>query len=315
MFAIFRKKPSSIKRLQISPPTPRADRQGVAISVCVKNEGRYIAEWIRFHRAIGIRHFIIYDNGSTDNTCEIVRSELSSAHLTIVPWNGRVAATKPNRFIDGQVLAFAHAIQNFGDRFSHMAFIDVDEFLVPKVGSTIDEALRSCGHFPNISLPWHMFGTSGRKTAPSGGVVMNYVMRSADLVGKGEPSFNFKCIVDPCEVTEVAVHHFQTRTHGDVTSNDVGRKSTRRERKEPDFFSNSAIQLNHYYSKSEAEMLEKLARGSNYATSSTVLAEKMRETLRIIEEDEIEDSAVIDFIQAHNIDLDRPFEPEDLHAQ
>lgn len=43
-------------------------------SICaiVRNEARYILEWIAYHKAVGIDHFYIYDNQSTDETTDIL---------------------------------------------------------------------------------------------------------------------------------------------------------------------------------------------------------------------------------------------------
>lgn len=299
----FGKPRSGIKLLSITPPEPHPDRHGAAITVCVKDEERYIAEWARFHRAVGIRHFIVYDNGSRDATCDILRRTLDPQALTIVPWAGKVASARTGQLIDGQVLAFAHAILNFGSTFRWMAFIDADEFLLPRSGATVEEALAAVGDFPNVSLPWHMFGTSGHKARPPGGVLANYTKRSADPLSREEHSTNFKCIVDPCDVVEVAIHHFATRRFGELTANDAGERTSRKGRKEQRFYSNAFLQLNHYYSKSEEDMREKMARGSNYVVSAERLAGKMRTTIRNIEANEVEDRAMIDFVRTHGIDL------------
>ena len=61
-----------------------------------------------------------------------------------------------------------------------MAFIDADEFLVPKRAATIPEALAHLGEARNVSLPWHMFGRSGHVEPPAGGVLRNYLRRARD---------------------------------------------------------------------------------------------------------------------------------------
>jgi hypothetical protein len=299
----FGRRKSSIKKLAIQPPAPFPERSGIAIVVCVKDEGAYIGEWVLFHQAVGVRHFIVYDNGSTDDTCAILRQTLSPDALTIVPWAGRMTYGEDERFLDCQVVAFAHAILNFGGAFRRMAFIDADEFLLPKKGTTIEGVLVPTQNFPNISLPWHMFGTNGHKTKPEGPVLLNYTKRSADPLGRREHSTNFKCIVDPCEVVEVSIHQFKTREFGDLTVNDGGHRFTRRGRKSAAFYSNQFLQLNHYYSKSEEEVQAKIQRGSNFATSREKLEAKIRTTIANIEADEIEDHAMSEFVIHSAIEL------------
>ncbi|MEZ2131659.1 MULTISPECIES: glycosyltransferase family 92 protein [unclassified Sinorhizobium] len=297
----FGRKKSAIKRFAISPPMPEPGRHGIAIAICVRDEALYIGEWARFHRAVGIRHFIVYDNGSTDGTSAVLRQVLEPDELTVVPWAGRMRTDSDP--LDCQAMAFAHAVLNFGGSFRRMAFIDADEFLLPMAGRTVEEALAATGDFPNVSLPWHMFGTSGHKTRPNGPVLLNYTRRSADPLSHKEHSTNYKCIVDPCEVVEASVHQFKTREFGDLTVNDAGQRFTRKGRKSPAFYSNRFLQLNHYYSKSEEEMRTKMARGSNYAVSPQRLEEKMITTIRNIETDVVEDRAMVDFVARNGIVL------------
>ena len=291
------------RRLSLTPPQPRADRHGIAIMACVKNEAPYIEEWVRFHRAVGVRHFHIYDDGSTDGTVALLGNLLSADALTIVPWVGRMVDVASDQVLNGQAIAFAHAILNFGAAYRWMAFIDVDEFLLPKQGSTLEQALTGAKGFPNISLPWHMFGTSGHQTRPQGPLLLNYSSRGADPLSREENVSNFKCIVDPCEVVEVSVHQFRTREHGDLTVNDAGERFTRSGRKSPGFYSSRFLQLNHYYSKSRAELQAKVERGWSYDAERTKYQRKVFAIVDAIEKDAVEDRAMIDFLAAHDIRL------------
>lgn len=298
-------KVADAKKLIIDPPKPQKGRHGIAIAVCVKDEASYIEEWVRFHRAVGIRHFYIYDNGSTDDTRAILRDLLDEDALTIIPWAGWMKDAATETRLNGQVIVFAHAILNFGGAYRWMAFIDVDEFLLPKEGQTVEQALAAVGDFPNVSLPWHMFATSGHEKRPNGPLTLSYTMRGADPMTRKENVSNFKCIVDPCEVIEVSVHQFKTREFDDLTANDAGKRFTRRARKSPDFYSNRFLQLNHYYTKSREELMAKIARGWSYDTSPTKYRDKVLSMVRSIEEDVVEDRAMVDFIERNGIDLGR----------
>ncbi len=301
--AWFKKTASPGKQLAIRSPQQQADRHGIAIVVCVKDEASYIEEWVRFHQAVGVRHFYIYDNGSTDDTHDVLARILPPAAFTLFPWAGRMVDVSSQQGLNSQVIAFAHAILNFGGQYKWMAFIDVDEFLLPKHGRTVEEALSGVGGFPNLSLPWHMFGTSGHRTRPEGPLLLNYTIRGADPLSSKEHASNFKCIVDPCEVTEVSVHQFKTREFGDLTVNDAGQRFSRRGRKSRNFYSNQFLQLNHYYSKSHAELMAKVERGPASPASRKKYEEKVLTAVRNIEADTVEDRAMIDFIEHNHIDL------------
>lgn len=293
------------RELSITPPEPRVGRKGIAIVACVKNEIDYIVEWIRFHQAVGVGHFILYDDQSTDGTFLLLKRILSERELTVVPWSMHMTYGHDGRVMNGQVIAFAHAISNFGGSFQRMAFIDVDEFLLPKSGGTLQEALLSWGDFPNISLPWHMFGHSGHEKRPSDPVTTAYTKRAHDPMKRHAHAMNFKCIVDPTEVTQVSVHHFHTRSNGDVTSNDSGVLASYRDRKRPEFYSAQNIQLNHYYSKSHDEFRLKIERGWSYDQSTEKYAEKARSIRDHVESEQIEDLAMRKFVQSNRIELSR----------
>ncbi|TCQ08684.1 glycosyl transferase family 92 [Rhizobium sp. PP-F2F-G36] len=299
----WKSKRSFTRELVIVPPVSQADRHGIAIMACVKNEAPYIEEWVRFHRAIGVRHFHIYDDGSTDGTMDILRSLLSAKALTIVPWIMRMRDEGTSVVLNGQAIAFAHALLNFGGRYDWMAFIDVDEFLLPRRDSTLEDALRHAKGFPNISLPWHMFGHGGHRARPKGPVCLSYTARVAHPERQDANASNFKCIVDPTRVTGVSVHRFRTKEFGDRTSNDAGIVSSVRDRKAEAFYSAEYLQLNHYYLKSEEELSEKVARGWSFDDTTEKYIRKVAETARYIEHDVVEDRSMVAFIEQNNIDL------------
>ncbi|MCA1440204.1 glycosyltransferase family 92 protein [Ensifer sp. IC4062] len=291
------------RELAITPPAAELNRQGIAIVACVKNEASYIEEWARFHQAVGVRHFHLYDDGSTDGTLDVLQRALKPRELTVVPWKMRMRDEESGEFLNGQTIAFAHAILNFGGRYDRMAFIDVDEFLLPKKGRTLEEALRGARGFPNISLPWHMFGHSGHVSRPTGPVCLNYKMRVSDPMRQNLDASNFKCIIDPVEVTKVGVHHFQTRSHGDRTANDAGKVVSKKKRKAAEFYSAEFIQLNHYYAKSIEELKEKTDRGWSFDGSAEKYRNKVAATINYIETNVVEDRSMLEFIGENGIDL------------
>ena len=283
-----------ISKIGIVPPEPLPGRDGMAVALIVKNEARHIGEWAEFHRRAGVRQVLVYDNGGTDATLTILRERLG-AQCVVVPWRQVFSDARLGREIHNQVLAYAHAASNFGGAFRWMAFIDADEFLVPKQAASIPEALAHLGAARNVSLPWHMFGRSGHQAAPDGGVLDNYRRRARDPMSDVRGVRAFKVIVDPCHLTALRVHSMETDGSG-RTCNDAGVEVEERERERPGFYSAAHLQLNHYYTRSEAELAAKIGRGPNLAGKRSEYERKVRRTVVNIEADEVEDRAAIDYL-------------------
>lgn len=283
-----------ITRISIAPAPAVADRDGMAIVLIVRNEARHIAEWARFHHMAGVTHFLVYDNGSTDGTITAIRSALPAEALTVIPWAQRRFRTITGREIHNQVLAYAHALLNFGSAYRWMAFIDVDEFLVPVTARSIPEAMKGLDGAAHVSLPWQMFGRGGNTTPPEGGVVANYLHRARDSFALTH-GLNFKCLVDPSRVTEVGVHGFGIDGR-DEGVNDAGQPAHHKDRVKPSFASRVRLQLNHYYTRSDAELQAKIGRGSNKDVQADKHIRRVMRIVTAIEADTIEDRTAIDFV-------------------
>ena len=284
----------SITKIGLTPPLPHAGRSGIALVLIVKNEAPHIAEWARFHADAGVAHIHVYDNGSTDGTVEVIRAAVGDL-CSVIPWDQKLRDARRGLEIHNQVLAYAHATRNFGGRYRWMSYIDVDEFLVPKQAASLPTALTHLEHCQNISLPWHMFGRSGHQVAPSGGVVQNYTLRNPDPMSDAKGLRNFQMIVDPCAVTAIKVHEIETG--GGVTCNDRGVAFTQKSRTGLAFYSADHIQLNHYYTRSDAELRAKIARGPNLTTPDADHLRRVMRKVDAIEADEVQDLAAQDFLR------------------
>lgn len=282
-----------MSKIGLQPPRPAAARHGIAIAAVLRNEARHIGEWARFHHAVGVRHFVIYDDASQDDTRAVLRAALPEDALTIIPWQQRLSDVRLGREVHNQILAYAHAASNFGADLRWMAFIDADEFLVPTAGVSLTEALAPLDAVPNLSLPWHMFGTSGHKTPPEGGMLRNFTRRVRDPMSDAPGVRAFKMLVDPCRVTAMRVHAMET-DGGQATWNDAGVEARLDTRDRAAFYSTAAVQLNHYYTRSEAELEAKITRGPNLVGKADAYRRKVLRTVENIEADTVEDTVAKD---------------------
>ncbi len=289
---------SSITKIAFAPPAPQPGRAGIAVVLIVRNEELHIAEWARFHLLAGVRHFIVYDNGCTDGTLAALKDALPAGALTVIPWDQKLRDGLRGSEIHNQVLAYAHATRNFGGQYRWMTWIDVDEFLVPVRDDDLNAAMVRLEACAQISLPWHMFGRSGHVQPPAGGVLANYTKRNPDPMSAVKGLSNFKMIADPCRVTAMKVHQIWTDGSAD-TWNDRGERFTNREI--PSFYSADHIQLNHYYTRSDAELRAKIARGPNLTTPDADHLRRVMRKVAAIEADEVEDRAAGEFLARRGV--------------
>ncbi|SFS02196.1 glycosyltransferase family 92 protein [Yoonia litorea] len=292
---LFRRVPDLATRITVTPPEPRKDQADFAIVLIARNEGARLRDWLAFHAVAGLRHLILYDNGSTDDTVEIARS-FSMIRTVVVPWVLDAAETKSQMRFHQQSLAYAHAICTCGAGFARMAFIDTDEYLVPTDALTIQDALDGLDH-PNISLPWTMFGHNGHQSPPKDAAPFAFEERAKDTT---RPLLNFKCIVDPCEVTMVNPHRFETRRHQDSTVNTAGMMS-RNKARDARFATRDRLQLNHYYLMSVAEMEQKFSGPAVSGAKREQRKEAILKKAKLIESNAIKDTAARQFLARHGI--------------
>lgn len=306
--ALWSRQPPHTSTMVPGTPAPVSGRGGLAIVAIMKNEADHIADWVRFHALAGVRDFYIYDDGSTDDSRALAQS-VGGTNVTLIPWKLSASLSAPTVGFSRQVLAYCHAIENFGGAYRWMGFIDIDEYIIPKSADAILDVLSGLEAHTNISLPWTMFGPNGHSDKPDLPAPFAYTTRAKDRAG---PLLNFKCIIDPTDVVEARVHRFRTRKMGRTSSNDSGTVAHYKARSKDTFLSDKALQLNHYYTRSRAELDLKLSKGAVSDSPLDRRGRKIQEKLVIIEDTAIEDRSALTFLARHGIDTPEAFRAQDI---
>lgn len=239
-------------------PQPADTRFRLGLVIIVRDEADYIEEWLEFHLMQGFQHVVVYDNGSADDTSELLSLYEAKGLVTQVPWS-----TFQGR-LNNQSLAYAHALMNFGSLFEWLGFLDADEFLFPAAGESICGILDDVAHLPAVGVPWSMFGTSGHVAKPSGPVIASYT-RKAMMRRRETPAhaINVKSIVRPGMVTAVqGAHMFHIEGLGHGAFLETGDWLPKSRKADLCSLAPGRLQLNHYYTRSACEFDRKLAKGS-----------------------------------------------------
>ena len=134
----------------------------LAICTMFKNEGRWLREWIEYHRLVGVEHFYLYDNESTDNSREVLQPYVEQGLVDVILWKNIHEHWDPRggSYDNYQIKAFNDCISRTVGTVSWLAVIDVDEYLVP-TGKNLQQILAAAESTTgSLYLNWAVFGTS-----------------------------------------------------------------------------------------------------------------------------------------------------------
>lgn len=217
------------------------------LSVCAiaKNEGPYFCEWIEWHRQHGVDRFYIYDNESTDGTREILEPYVRQGFVEYIYWPG----------YRKQLAAYDDCLKRHRYSSRWIAFIDLDEFIVPVKDSSISDFLRRFESFAAIEINWLCYGSGGQKERRDGTVMERFKFHSAS----DHPLNRFvKSIVNPLRVYNMIGCHEAARISGSAA--DSHGQAINRHFKEREA-QHDVIRINHYAVRSYEEFQDKRLRG------------------------------------------------------
>ncbi len=243
---------------EIRPAFTAKARRYITVASVIKNEGAYLAEWLDFHRRLGVEHFVLYDNGSTDNTVLVCRPYIDAGLVTLVPW------ANFSVWLNQQRAAYAHALANFGGSTVWMGFFDIDEFMFPVREPSLVPVLKQRERLPALAVAGINFGTSGHQRRPSAGVLRSYHRAVPMDVQRGHRLLvNTKCFVRPERVAAVvSAHWFRLRDDAAVGYTERGLPIHRRPWRQAERLSVDVIRYNHYFTRSREEF-ERKVRGTD----------------------------------------------------
>ncbi len=259
------------------------------LSVCgiYWNEGPYLREWIEFHRLVGVEHFFLYNNRSTDNHREVLAPFVEEGFVEVHDWD----------VFPGQLQAYDDCLERHREDSRWIAFIDCDEFLFSPLGRPLPEIIGEFEDFPAVAAHWATFGDSGHDTKPPGLVIENYTMRSDDMTR----NWAVKSIVDPVKTVRCGgnPHFFKYVDDALIVNED---HELLKGVKGGDMWPHISwdirwdrLRLNHYVTKSKEERAAKLAR-------PVAFNGKMKNAAKVMERDktidQVRDETILMYLPA-----------------
>ena len=214
----------------------------LSIVACVKNEAPYLIEWIEYHLYQGVDHFYIYDDGSTDNSREIVENYIKSG---IVDWFNSNVKGKWR-----QIEIYKNCIKKFKNDSKFMLIIDVDEFIYP-VSSALVDITRKLEEYnaSQLSIPWVIYGSGNQYHMTDEYVISRFTKHQKGVFPL------CKSIVNPRRVMCAHVHScIVTGITVDENLKELRLNQFPR--------SGNLVRINHYPLKSREEFEKKKRRGN-----------------------------------------------------
>lgn len=257
----------------------KSKRDYLSVAVIVKNEARYLREFILFYMAVGADRIYLYDNDSTDDLLKVLAPFLSSGYVVYRRWPGRTVQTG----------AYRDAVRRTRRRTKWLALIDADEFLFSPKG-LLPEQLKAYENYPGVGVNWLMYGPNGHDRRPKGLVMDQYTTTLADY-GAGI-NCHIKSVVQPKEVFCVFHSHYAVYKgkgyavdeNGAPLDNFTTRAFSRKNNRE-------VFRINHYVTKSLEDLREKCQRGYPDGSPNA----KFEEQLRVFEGPQSEDNTIMPY--------------------
>jgi hypothetical protein len=251
----------------------------LAVCAIFRDEARYLAEWIAFHRLQGVQRFYLYDNLSRDDWRSQVDAEVAAGVVDATSWP----------ITPGQAGAYEDCLQRHRDDARWIAFIDVDEFLFSPTGRPLPDVLRDFETFPGVVVNWRCYGPNGWQEPAEGLLIESHPRRAVD----DEPNNLFvKSIVYPRKTRgpSATPHYFRYRG-GNAVGED--RRPVYWSRREP--ATAELLRINHYFAKSWLEY--RRDRGLPTAWDGAIGESGVGSWLDL-PADEVSDDSILQFVPA-----------------
>lgn len=126
--------------LSIEAAVSKPKKYNLSVCALFSNEAKNIREWIEYHLLVGVDHFYLYENGSSDSYMKVLRPYISRKIVTLVPWPDNIEKQQGENLykwvLSTQVPAYENVLYLHAKKETNwLVFLNVDEFLLPVEGS------------------------------------------------------------------------------------------------------------------------------------------------------------------------------------
>lgn len=216
-----------------------------AVCAIAKNEGPYFQEWVEWYLGQGVDKFYIYDNESTDGTKAVLQPYIDRGVVEYICFPG----------YRRQLAAYDDCLERHRMDVRWLAFVDLDEFIVPLKDATVRDFLQRMEYASVVEINWLIYGSGGAKNKLPGTMMERFKLHS---LPNHHLNRHVKSIVNPRRIFCMIGCHEAARITGQTVDShgNAVRKNFRNREPQQD-----VIRINHYAVRSYEEFLEKQQRG------------------------------------------------------
>jgi hypothetical protein len=212
-------------------------------------ENSWLDEWIRYHLAVGVEHFVLYnDDEDTRVSDRILQPYVDQGlveNIHIRECSGTIRTT--NQFCQDD--CYRNLITNAVNKTRWLAIVDLDELILPRRWDDIRTALEEYEEYSGLAINWAIYGSSGYIKRPP--TQINHLLHRSET--NWQANRFVKSIIKPDRVLLNApryAHFIPTRDGSTVNENHEPIAGMRHA------VSTEKIRINHYVVRSWQDFWE-----------------------------------------------------------
>lgn len=183
----------------------------IGLSTMTKNQGTRLIEWIEYHKNLGVTKFIIFLDGCTDNSFEILSSV---QHVDIDIYLTSEINHTSTSWVNRSHEMYNYVLKNYS-HLDWICFIEVDEFIFPQTKIRFVDYLQSLNTECLYINSWDFKGGFD-ETKPILGQC--YSVWTDEQRFYSDYKFRGKSVIKPSNFIEcMDAHHFM-RNNGTVST-------------------------------------------------------------------------------------------------
>lgn len=229
----------------------------LTLGACLKNEEEYIIDFIKYHRYVGVEHFVFFDR-YYDKLYGLIGNEpdVTIIHFPEIPGNNHMEAW-------GRLIGYCQK------KTKWLALIDADQALVPVITRDVKEVLKNYEDFASLQINWKAFGSGGQQNRLPGAIYERFT-KVAPESSKYSEVTQFICQPDRTLALQTEEPHYPHLAAHEISVNtnkqviDAG-KYTPLNPKRPKIFQIPPLYdimwVAHYTNKSYEEWIIKNSKG------------------------------------------------------